>query len=293
MLREEITIVDQNVSNRRENKLDIKIIIATHKKYRMPQDNIYVPLHVGAEGKKSLSYQEDNTGDNISRKNMCYCELTGMYWMWKNLKADYLGLAHYRRHFSYMKKNGVDKDDGKWRSILNSDEAQDLCRQYDIIVPLKRHYVIETLGSHYAHTHYKEHLVKTRKIIEEKHPRMLESFDRVLKRTSGYMFNMFIMRSDMVDEYCNFLFDVLFALEKEVDTNGYSDFQARYPGRIGEILFNVWLEYNMTGLSVQDSKQCLRVKEIGLIHMEPINWLDKGTAFLNAKFLGKRYEHGF
>ena len=55
---------------------DIKIIIAAHKKYRMPQDDIYVPLHVGAEGKDSIGYQGDNTGDNISNLNPYFCELT-------------------------------------------------------------------------------------------------------------------------------------------------------------------------------------------------------------------------
>ena len=43
-------------------KMDIKIIIATHKKYEMPRDSIYLPLHVGAEGKGDLGYARDNTG---------------------------------------------------------------------------------------------------------------------------------------------------------------------------------------------------------------------------------------
>ena len=90
--------------NKQSKPLDIKIIIAAHKKYRMPQDDIYVPLHVGAEGKDSIGYQGDNTGDNISNLNPYFCELTGMYCMWKNLTADYLGLAHYRRHFCLRKK---------------------------------------------------------------------------------------------------------------------------------------------------------------------------------------------
>ena len=84
----------------------VKIVVATHKKYEMPKDGMYLPLHVGAEGKKDsngnaldLGYQKDNTGENISKKNASYCELTGLYWAWKNLKDDYIGLEHYRRHF--------------------------------------------------------------------------------------------------------------------------------------------------------------------------------------------------
>ena len=59
--------------------MDIKILVAAHKKYWMPEDPVYLPLHVGAEGKADLGYTKDNTGDNISLKNPHYCELTGLY----------------------------------------------------------------------------------------------------------------------------------------------------------------------------------------------------------------------
>jgi len=84
----------------------VKVIIATHKKYRMPNDDMYLPLYVGAEGKKdrkgdelNLGYVKDNTGENISSLNPSFCELTGLYWAWKNLVVDYIGLVHYRRYF--------------------------------------------------------------------------------------------------------------------------------------------------------------------------------------------------
>ena len=78
---------------------NVKIIVATHKKYKMPEDEIYIPLQVGAEEKESLGYEKDNTGDNISSKNSYYCELTGLYWVWKNCSDDYKGIVHYRRFF--------------------------------------------------------------------------------------------------------------------------------------------------------------------------------------------------
>lgn len=79
--------------------MDIKILVAAHKKYWMPSDDVYMPLQVGAEGKESLGYTPDNTGDNICSKNPNYCELTGLYWAWKNLDCQYIGLCHYRRYF--------------------------------------------------------------------------------------------------------------------------------------------------------------------------------------------------
>ena len=46
--------------------MDIKIIVATHKKYWMPSDDIYLPVHVGKKGKTDLGYQgDDNDGVNF------------------------------------------------------------------------------------------------------------------------------------------------------------------------------------------------------------------------------------
>ena len=35
----------------------------------MPSDEVYMPIHVGREGKDNLGYVGDNTGENISIKN--------------------------------------------------------------------------------------------------------------------------------------------------------------------------------------------------------------------------------
>lgn len=48
--------------------MDIKFLVATHKKYWMPKDEVYLPIHVGKAGKHDLGYIGDNTGDNISIK---------------------------------------------------------------------------------------------------------------------------------------------------------------------------------------------------------------------------------
>ena len=140
--------------------MDIKILIATHKKYHMPMDDVYLPVRVGSVlAKDDFGYQRDDIGDNISEKNPYFSELTALYWGWKNLKADFFGLAHYRRHFSCKKS--------KWKfaSILTSAEAEALCSKYDVILPKKRNYYIESLASHYKHTHDIEHLELTREIL--------------------------------------------------------------------------------------------------------------------------------
>ena len=85
--------------------MEIKVIIAAHKQYLMPDKECYLPVQVGRALHPDVGYIPDNTGDNISEKNPYYCELTGLYWAWKNLPADVIGLVHYRRYMG--KKNGL------------------------------------------------------------------------------------------------------------------------------------------------------------------------------------------
>ena len=80
--------------------MDIKILVAAHKKYHIPQNPMYIPIHVGhVLAKQEFRWQGDDTGNNISSKKTNYCELTALYWAWKNLDADAIGLVHYRRYF--------------------------------------------------------------------------------------------------------------------------------------------------------------------------------------------------
>lgn len=257
--------------------VDIKVIVATHKNYEMPRDKMYLPLHVGAEGKKNLGYTKDTTGDNISSKNPYFCELTGLYWAWKNLNADYIGLAHYRRHFSLKKKSKK-----KFDNVLTHEEACKLLEKTDVILPKKRKYVIENLYGHYEHTMYVEPLEETGKIIDEKYPEYTQFFEKLHKRTSAHMFNMFIMKKEIFYGYCEWLFDILFELEKRIDNTKYDDFHARFYGRISELLLDVYLQKNN-----------ISYKEVGFIYMEKINKIVKIKGFLKAKFGGEKYGKSF
>lgn len=243
----------------------VRIIIASHKKYRMPDDEMYLPLHVGAEGKKAadgndldLGYVKDNTGDNISFLNASFCELTGLYWAWKNLDADYIGLAHYRRHFS-MKKEG-----NLWNSVLKYEQIAPYLGTVKVFTPKKRRYYIESLYSHYEHTHYSNQLDKTRDVIKELYPEYVDSYDRVIKNSYGYMFNMMIMEKNLLNAYCTWLFDILFEVGKQIDMPELSAFQGRYYGRISEIIFNVWLDQKINSGELKKDE----IMEISCIHME-------------------------
>lgn len=266
-----------------------KVIIATHKKYKMPADGLYLPLHVGAEGKKdwdgkplNFGYIKDNTGENISILNPSFCELTGLYWAWKNLDDDYIGLVHYRRHFSMKRKKGFE-------NLLKYNELLPYLGKIKVFVPNKRRYYIESLYSHYAHTHYSDQLDETRKIIAEKYPSYVASYDKVLRHTYGYMFNMMIMDKDFLNDYCSWLFDILFELAERIEVSELSTFQGRFYGRISEIIFNVWLDQKIKSGVLKKRE----IMEIPCIHMEKINWWKKGIAFLKAKFINQKYEGSF
>ncbi len=257
--------------------MKIEIVVAAHKPYRMPEEEIYLPLQVGAAGKESIGFQRDDTGENISEKNPYYCELTGLYWLWKNSGAEALGLVHYRRHFG--KKRGKDPFDG----VLNRHDAEAALQKADILLPKKRNYVIETLYDHYCHTLHPMPLELTGEILKESFPAYYPEFCRLKKRRSAHMFNMMIMKREKLDAYCRFLFAVLEELEKRVPKEEYADlFHARFYGRISELLLDVWLYTEKEAFA-----------ELPLLYPEGDAFFQKVKGFLAAKFFGKKYGKSF
>lgn len=252
--------------------MNVTILVAAHKKYWMPEDSVYLPLHVGKAGKENLGYQGDNTGDHISQKNANYCELTGLYWAWKNLEYDYIGLCHYRRYFA--DKNWGKSLAGKQNAIFHKADYENLLKRYDVIVPKKRSYYIETVRSQYEHAHFKNDIALVEKIISQEHKEYLEAFNKIMRSRSLHLYNMFVMKKKDFDRYCEWLFSILFKVERNLDLTGYDAYQARVFGFLGERLFNVWLE-----------KERLSKIEVNVVSLEPVDWLDKGFKFLKRKFI--------
>ena len=250
--------------------MKIRIVVATHKEYRMPEDPMYLPVQAGRALHAPLPYVGDDTGENISEKNPHYCELTCLYWAWKNVDAEALGLCHYRRYFAGCAFGE------KWSRLLNKQQAEELFKKAPVILPKKRHYWIETGYSQYAHAHHEEDLLVTRGILEEKWPAYVEAFDRTLSRTSGHRFNMFLMTRPYLDRYCSWLFQVLAELEGRLDLSSYSAYDQRVFGFLGERLLDVWIETNQVPFC-----------ECPVLHMESQHWLKKGPAFLRRKFISR------
>ena len=247
-----------------------RIVVAAHKPYHMPQDPVYLPVQAGSALHEPLGFTGDDSGENISKKNPNYCELTCLYWAWKNLDADALGLCHYRRYFAGRRFGS------KWERILTGEQAEKLLSKTPVVLPKKRNYFIETGWSQYAHAHHEEDLLAVRTILETRYPAYVPAFDRTLSRTGGHRFNMFIMRRETLDAYCTWLFGVLAELEEKLDISEYSSNDQRVFGFVAERLLDVWIE-------TERVPYC----ECPVIHMESQHWLKKGSAFLKRKFTAK------
>lgn len=245
-------------------------MVAAHKEFPMPQDkNLYMPVLVGATKnyKPGITYQRDDDGDNISSKNPNYNELTAVYWAWKNLKdVDAIGLVQYRRYFFKGGKRDI-------ADVATYGQFDQLLSKYDVILPRKREYFIETNYSHYVHAHHKEPLDVMRQVVAEKYPSYLDSYDKVMKKTSAHMFNMFVMKSDYFDRYARFIFGVLFEVEKRVDISDYTVQEARVFGYLSELLMDVWINENHINYTE------MSVKQLGKRH-----YAKKLLNFLKRKF---------
>ena len=254
--------------------MEIRIIVAAHKPYWMPSDPMYLPVQVGAMGKESIGFQRDDEGENISRKNEGFCELTGLYWGWKNLDTEYLGLAHYRRHFANGKHTG-----NKQKKVISQKELEKELEGTEILLPTPRNYRIETNFTQYTHAHHYEDLVTTRKILSEKWPTYVRAWDISMKRTTGHRFNMFVMKKEKAEAYCAWLFDILFELERKLDVSQYNNYDRRVFGFVSERLLDVWIETN--GYAYKD---------IPYVYMENQNWITKGGKYIRRKLKASEKE---
>lgn len=220
---------------------NIVILIATHKRYPMPKDECYLPIHVGHAGKQDLGYIGDDTGDNISRENKNWCELTALYWGWKNLSCNYMGLVQYRRHFMYHRKYNL------FNSILTGKQAEELLQKTDIILPKKRNYYIMTLADHFNGYDFTidNDLKNLKEIIHELSPDYDKAFEMVMTRKSGHMCNMFLMKKNLVNEFCEWEFPILREFEKRTGAE-----RCRLVGYAAEHMLDIWIEKN--NLSFQE-----------------------------------------
>mgnify|MGYP002522305542 CR=1 FL=1 len=216
-----------------ENK--IKILVCAHKKDEHTRTQApYFPIQVGKalHPDLDLGYTCDNTGSNISSKNASWCELTALYWGWKNIhNVDFLGLNHYRRYFKTSHiENAVNRYlDGQHpydmivskvpSNFSNHQRFKDLI----CVTSMEDAYLFaDTFLSMYPqyHTAFHHYFFHSRK---------------------SYPFQLFIAKKAIYDEYCAFMFPVLEHFEQKSKQHGYTR-QKRVMGYIGEFFLGLFIE---------------------------------------------------
>lgn len=225
----------------------IKILVAVHKAGDVIHDEIYTPIHVGkANAGIDLGWMGDDTGDNISAKNQNYCELTAVYWAWKNLKdVDYVGLCHYRRFLDLTATHKYHIN-----TFVTVDEMQKhtdidfrLLRRYDAIVSLPLVGIL-SLKDSYCLSHISEDYAALDAAVKKLYPDYYPDFVKVMDYNNQYSFgNIMVTRKEIFDDYAKWLFDILFEVEKNVKISAYP-YQSRVFGFMSERLMNVYLYHN-------------------------------------------------
>ncbi|MGE6659760.1 DUF4422 domain-containing protein [Pseudomonas sp. NPDC077408] len=257
----------------------VSIMVAAHKNYEFPADLGYMPIQVGREtSKQQLAICGDNTGESISELNRSFCELTGLYWLWKNQKSSIYGLSHYRRYFKSI--NG-EASVVLQHSVASSIELALLLKSHDVVVSKPRNYWVETVREHYKNAHHQDDLLTVESIIAEQCPDYLSAFNEVMSRRRVSLYNMFVMRSAEFNRYCGWLFAILFEAQKRIPYQSYGPYQGRVFGFLAERLLNVWIEQNV---------QKERVKYLPVVNLEGENIVKKAVGLLGRKFRGTKLD---
>lgn len=210
---------------------EINIYIFTFgKKVNKLREFNSLPLEVGADLRDNFKYSlKDNIGDNISRFNPQFAELTGYYWVWKNSgykDSDLVGFFHYNKAISISYRKAV--------SFLENN-----CKNRWI-----------TLKAGYIPGHKPQYIVDNlREILREQYYPYFLSWNKLYdKQGSGHQCryaNMFITDYKSFSEYCCFLFSVLFELYSRIGPlENYSDYDKRYCAFMAERLLSVYLLTN-------------------------------------------------
>ena len=189
-----------------------------------------------------------------------------MYWAWKNVKADYYGLCHYRRYLSFSETSyEVKKHVYSWGCVhedhLTNKTIEKYCLQHDVMEDEISNYDIvmgkpckldETDGpwdsnQEYIQAHVNsfnaEDISLVREIVGEQSPQFVKYFDDYFNCPYANWYNCFIIKREIFDDFCSWMFPILFEFEKRLQSGNYSRNMSREPGFFGEHLWGTYLRY--------------------------------------------------
>lgn len=214
--------------------MKLRIYAMTHKKFDVPKDSMYQPLHVGRAVADDLGYPGDDVGENISHLNCYYSELTGHYWLWKNCSdVDYIGTCHYRRYLI-----------NEQEKVLTKKEYEHLLKNYDLVTT-KRVILNNSYYYGFSANHNIEALDCTGEVIRDLYPAHYASFLDLVHKNETYFGNMFVTSKAQFDAYSEWLFTIFAEVEKRMDLDTDEDaYHKRVLGFISEFLLLVWVRVN-------------------------------------------------
>ena len=254
----------------------MKVLIASHIPSVYPDVPEFLPIRTGAVNAapsepsfrmhalsvandmqappyRDAPFFSDDTGDNVSSQNGKLCELSALYWGWKNLQffydPEHIGLMHYRRWFVFRDhpKKNIFQEYPSSRFVAEQYHDVDcsgMVRSFDICAPYPSTYYGGAYKQ-YITEHKNNHLDMALDILADKYPEYADNAKRYLKKGPAYFYNMSIMRRSLFQEYCEWLFDVLFTLDAQVDWSTKSAFEQRDLGFIGERLTSVFIRHKL------------------------------------------------
>ena len=231
----------------------IKIFVMTHTIFTPPKETMYEPLHVGRALGQELGYTGDDSGDNISELNPLFGELTGFYWLWKNLPyiswedeedanakeneklqnddLEYIGICHYRRYFE-----GKD-------GFLTEDEALQLMSEYDMVTSQRSLSAKKTYDT-YAEIHHAKDMDATIASLHKLYPEYDEAARVVLEGRENCFGNLMILPVGEFMQYSEWLFNILLDAASSIDPSSYDAYHKRVYGFLAEVLENIWVRYH-------------------------------------------------
>lgn len=247
---------------------EVCLYTVCHKPFFIPTHQYLQPVWVGSnKNVRPVNAQADDSGDNISHSNEFFCELTVLYWVWKNKKMeekDSWGLCHYRRFFTdkerpfSFSKFPLNRDASE-KNILHYVHASlddsirkklqhaDVILTYPVNVSLKRKVVISVYDQ-YLQKHSKEEWEILQTVINEKYPDYTSSFLSLSHQTKMCIGNMMIARSSVWNSYLPWLFDILFEVHKRISYSN-DTYQRRATGFMAERLMNLYVQHNQLKIS--------------------------------------------
>lgn len=230
------------------------ILVVTHKEFDTTLVNNkeeYKIIKVGSQlsDKKAeeLGFVSDNQGKNIALLNDYYCELTALYWAWKNLPPEYtiIGLTHYRRYFfSYSKEDQT--------GILREKTIRDILKNKKIILPYpapKSNLMIRPRkGLDLAEQDLTMGIVA--KLLKEYDDSVLPYYEKLIYGNVMVWKNMFVTTRELFDNYCKWLFGFLSNYDQYIEENNIEK-ELRIDGFISEYLLPAYMYANLSNKEIK------------------------------------------